>query len=74
MQPAVIFHRRLYWDAAPALCNRVILYMVFLLNISKTGRGGGGGGGVMCSLPFFFFFLSFFQELRLVMLAAAWLL
>lgn len=71
MQPAVIFHRRLYWDAAPALCNRVILYMVFLLNISKTGRGGGGG--VMCSLPFFFF-LSFFQELRLVMLAAAWLL
>ena len=52
MQFWVIFHCHLYWNATPVPSNRVILYMTFLLNISK--EGGGEGGGVMCLLPFFF--------------------
>lgn len=36
------FSRHLYWNAAPDLPISVILYMAFLLNISKRERGGGG--------------------------------
>lgn len=49
----MISHLDLYWDAAPVLSNRVILYMAFLLNISEGG--GEGGGGVSASAAFFFF-------------------
>lgn len=63
------FSRHLYWNAAPDLSTSVILYMAFLLNISKWERGGGG---LLWLGPFFYLFIFF--ELRLVMLAAAWLL
>ena len=53
MQFWVILHCHLYWNATPVPFNGVILYMAFLLNISK--EGGGEGRGVMCLLPFFFF-------------------
>lgn len=59
MQFWVIFHCHLYWDAAPVLSNRVILYMAFLLDISNGG--GEGGGRVMGLLPFFF---SFFLRVK----------
>lgn len=44
----------LYWNATPVLSNRVILYMVYLLNISQWG---GEGGVCVCCPLFFFFFL-----------------
>lgn len=34
----MIFHCGLYWHAALVPSSRVILYMAFLLNISKRGR------------------------------------